>query len=244
MGELDLSASKKKKKAKKGVDSDTATGAQVETEGTEAGAGNGAGSEAGSEAGAETEEGNEEVEFAAKKKKKKDTLPSELLPEDDYTKSDRDYQYGELLSRVFAMLAENNPELLKSKKKQILIKPPEVLRVGTKKTVWANYQEICSMMHRPSDHVLAYTCTELGTTASIDGNQRLVINGRFQPKQIESIVRRYVADYVSCGTCKSPDTILKKENRLFFIKCKACGSTRSVQAIKQGFVAQIGKRKK
>jgi hypothetical protein len=49
---------------------------------------------------------------------------------------------------------------------------------------------------------------------------------------------------VACRTCKSPDTNLKKENRLYFLCCESCGSTRSVATIKKGFEAQIGKRKK
>jgi translation initiation factor 2 subunit 2 len=192
------------------------------------------------------DKGQEDVEtadaFTGKKKKK--TPKVATTSAESYEDSDRDYEYNELLERVFQMLSENNPDLAKSKKKSIQIKPPEVLREGTKKTVWANYQEICDMMHRQSDHVLAYARAELGTSISVDGNQRLVIKGRFQPKQIESVVRHYVHEYVSCRTCKSPDTLLKKENRLYFIKCQACGSTRSVATIKQGFVAQVDKRKK
>jgi len=89
-----------------------------------------------------------------------------------------------------------------------------------------------------------YAFAELGTGGSIDGEKRLVINGRFNPKQIETVIRHYVGEYVTCRTCHAHDTILKKENRMYFIQCKACGSTRSVAAIKQGFVAQVGKRKK
>ena len=44
--------------------------------------------------------------------------------------------------------------------------------------------------------------------------------------------------------CKSHDTLLKKENRIFFVSCENCGSTRSVNAIKTGFQAQVGKRAK
>lgn len=50
---------------------------------------------------------------------------------------------------------------------------------------------------------------------------------------------------MTCKTCKSPDTELSKgENRLYFLTCNSCGSRRSVTAIKTGFSAQIGKRKK
>jgi translation initiation factor 2 subunit 2 len=38
------------------------------------------------------------------------------------------------------------------------------------------------------------------------------------------------------------ETLLIKENRLFFLQCEACGSKRTVSAIKTGFMAQTGKR--
>jgi hypothetical protein len=31
-------------------------------------------------------------------------------------------------------------------------------------------------------------------------------------------------EYVTCQTCKSPDTLLNKEARLFFMNCQSCGS--------------------
>lgn len=31
-------------------------------------------------------------------------------------------------------------------------------------------------------------------------------------------------EYVTCKICKSPDTILDKENRLYFMTCESCGS--------------------
>lgn len=39
-------------------------------------------------------------------------------------------------------------------------------------------------------------------------------------------------------------SLSKGENRLNFVTCNSCGSRRSVQAIKTGFSAQIGKRRR
>jgi len=58
-------------------------------------------------------------------------------------------------------------------------------------------------------------------------------------EQIENVLRRYIVEYVTCKTCKSPDTTLTKDNRLFFMTCSSCGSTRSVQAIKTGFQVSL-----
>ena len=65
--------------------------------------------------------------------------------------SDRDYHYDELLGRVFGILKEKNPAL--SEKTKTIIKPPQIAREGTKKTVFANLMEICNAMHRPHEHV-------------------------------------------------------------------------------------------
>ncbi|PWN90555.1 hypothetical protein FA10DRAFT_267007 [Acaromyces ingoldii] len=157
--------------------------------------------------------------------------------------TDRDYTYQELLGRIFATLRAQNPALSGDKKKYT-IAPPVVQRDGSKKTVFANVVDICKRMHRQPDHVIQYLFSELGTVGSVDGSQRLVIKGRFQPKQIENVLRRYIVEYVTCKTCKSPQTILTKENRIYFMTCESCGSTRSVTTIKTGFQAQTGKRSK
>lgn len=156
--------------------------------------------------------------------------------------SDRDYEYEELLSRVFNVLRENNPELAGDRRRTVM-RPPQVLREGTKKTVFVNFMDLCKTMHRQPEHAMTFLLAEMGTSGSLDGQQRLVVKGRFAPKNFEGILRRYINEYVICSGCKSPDTILSKENRLFFLRCEQCGSGRSVAPIKAGFVARVGRRK-
>jgi len=156
--------------------------------------------------------------------------------------SDRDYTYDELLTRVFDIMREKNPDMVAGEKRRFVMRPPQVVRVGTKKTSFANFTEICRMLHRQPKHLLAFLLTELGTSGSVDGNNQLIIKGRFQQKQIENVLRRYIKEYVTCHTCRSPDTILQKDTRLFFLQCESCGSRCSVVSIKSGFQAVTGKR--
>ncbi|KAK1311750.1 hypothetical protein QJS10_CPA07g01329 [Acorus calamus] len=156
--------------------------------------------------------------------------------------SNRDYKYEELLGRVFNILKENNPELTGDRRRTVM-RPPQVLREGTKKTVFVNFMDLCKTMHRQPEHVMNFLLAEMGTNGSLDGQQRLVVKGRFAPKNFEGILRRYINEYVVCSGCKSADTILTKENRLFFLRCEQCGSSRSVAPIKAGFVARVGRRK-
>ncbi|KAG4300720.1 hypothetical protein PCK1_003149 [Pneumocystis canis] len=163
--------------------------------------------------------------------------------EQAWLKTDRDYTYAELLAQVFKVLRQNNPELV-SEKKRYTIVPPTIYREGNKKTIFANVIDICKRMRRNSDHVVQFLFAELGTSGSVDGSARLVIKGKFQQKQIENVLKRYIIEYVTCKICKSPDTLLTKENRIYFMTCESCGSKRSVSAIKTGFRAQTEKRKR
>lgn len=167
--------------------------------------------------------------------------------EKDSNQVDGGLAYEELLSRFFSILKTNNPELAGDRSgPKFRIPPPVCQREGSKKTLFANVQEIATVLQRNPEHLIQFLFAELGTSGSIDGEKRLVLKGKFQPKQMESVLRRYIIEYVTCKTCKSMNTELKREsaNRLHFLSCKACGSTRSVSSIKTGFQAQIGRRKK
>jgi len=139
-------------------------------------------------------------------------------------------------------MREKNPDMVAGEKKRFVMKPPLVNRVGTKKSSFGNFVEICKMLHRQPKHLLAFLLAELGTSGSLDGNSQLIIKGRFQQKQIESVLRAYIKEYVTCHTCRSPETILQKDTRLYFLQCETCGSRCSVTSIKSGFQAVTGKR--
>ncbi|KAJ8718472.1 hypothetical protein PYW08_002709 [Mythimna loreyi] len=198
-----------------------------------------------------------DIDFSKTKKKKKKKNIEELVLEDDkgedqenvedvsgdlWSGTDRDYTYDELLERVFDIMREKNPSMVSGKKQKFIMRPPQVVRIGTKKTSFANFTEICKTLHRQPKHLLDFLLAELGTSGSVDGNSQLIIKGRFQQKQIENVLRRYIKEYVTCHTCRSPDTILQKDTRLFFLQCETCGSRCSVASIKSGFQAVTGKR--
>ena len=148
-----------------------------------------------------------------------------------------DYTYEDLLDRVAALLQANNPDLVE--KKRTRIKPPQLQLLSSKKTLWINFQEICTMMQRDSQHVFAFFMAELGTEGSLDGNQRLIIRGKYMAKYIESLLRKYVVEYVTCEMCRSPNTDLIRDqgSRLYFCNCRDCGSSRSVAPIRSGYHA-------
>jgi len=142
---------------------------------------------------------------------------------------------------MFDILRKTNPDF-GSRSATIFLKPPIVGREG-KKTLWFNFGEICALLHRKPEHMMAFVFAELGTSGSIDASQRLVIRGKYMPKHMETIIKKYIKEYVVCNTCNKLNTTLFKENRLTFVVCSECASRRSVSAIKKGFEAQVTKRK-
>lgn len=184
----------------------------------------------------------DELVAEEEKKEAEEKENSEETSHTTWSGSDRDYTYDELITRVFTIMREKNPDMVAGKKQKFIMRPPQVVRIGTKKTSFANFTEICKTLHRQPKHLLDFLLAELGTSGSVDGNNQLIIKGRFQQKQIENVLRRYIKEYVTCHTCRSPDTILQKDTRLFFLQCETCGSRCSVASIKSGFQAVTGKR--
>lgn len=141
-------------------------------------------------------EGKDEEETAAAPAEKKAAVDAGDMEkgtgiwQHDETK---DIGYELLLSRFFNLLAQKNPDHASSGSRSYKIPPPQCLREGNKKTIFANIAEICKRMKRTDEHVTSYLFAELGTSGSVDGSRRLVIKGRFQQKQIENVLRRYIS---------------------------------------------------
>jgi translation initiation factor 2 subunit 2 len=108
----------------------------------------------------------------------------------DETKS---ISYELLLSRFFNLLAQKNPDHASSGSRSYKIPPPQCLREGNKKTIFANIAEICKRMKRTDEHVTSYLFAELGTSGSVDG------------RQIENVLRRYISKFLKFLITQSSD---------------------------------------
>lgn len=191
---------------------------------------------------------NEFNPFLLKKKKKKrkaspgDSAPGVLLVGAEAPQSSNTIVPAELLSgpgeyklllgRFFTLLHADHPELADGSKMGNKRIPALVLFKESKKTIFASCPKLCEYLKRSDDHVAQYLFAELGTTGNFDGTRRLIIKGKFQQMQLETVIKRYMGEYVHCQTCKTLDTDLKKgENRLVFLTCNKCESRRSVRYV-------------
>jgi translation initiation factor 2 subunit 2 len=182
-----------------------------------------------------------QFDFGKKKSKKSKKVASKTAVEEASGSSGfvpgPVYSYEDLLYRLHDLINANNPDV--SKKGHVTLRPPVVQRVGSKKVAFVNFGDLCNSLNRAHDHVFQYFMTELGTTGSITAENAMVIKGVYQPKQIESLLRKYIQEYVQCGMCKSAKTTFERDAaaRLSTINCSNCGASRTVHAIKSGFHA-------
>lgn len=205
------------------------------------------------------EEGEEPVfDFGAKKKSKKKAKEKIQEAEEEGGgsvlvgvegwKPGPVYEYTEMLTRLYRIIEDKNPSL--SNKERYILKPPQVVRVGSKKVAWVNFSEICGMMKRPVEHVVSFVLAEFGTEGSIAGaattrsegqgqDGQLILKGRYLPKHCESLLRKYIKEYVTCEMCKSAATKLNRDpsTRLFMVECTNCGAHRTAASIKAGYHA-------
>ncbi|TNN16711.1 Eukaryotic translation initiation factor 2 subunit 2 isoform 4 [Schistosoma japonicum] len=197
-----------------------------------------------------TERLTDELQFSDKKKKRK-FKPIEVNENEAHepdsapelvVKDSSGYDYEMLLTRVFTQLGDLNPELVSDQKRKLVMVPPQMARVGTKKTLFVNFSTICRSLSREQSHLTTYILTELGTQGSVDANGALLIRGRYTSKHMEPVLRNYCRTYVLCGTCQSSETDLCKDSRLLFLQCRRCGSRFTVKTVTSGFQALTGKR--
>ena len=121
-----------------------------------------------------------------------DELATESLENTYWKQADeRDYPYTVLLDRIFRQLNDNNPNLIARQSHKL--PPPQTALHGTKKTGWGNFKKICDELKRKPEHVKLFFLTEMNTTGNLDGSNSFIIKGRWKPKQVESLLKKYIS---------------------------------------------------
>jgi len=97
-----------------------------------------------------------------------------------------------------------------------------------KKTILTNFSQVASHIRRSPEHFRVFLLKELAA-AGIQEGDRLILNKKVSSGKINEKIEQYVKEFVLCKECGKPDTELKKEDRMNFINCLACGAKHSVR---------------
>lgn len=138
-----------------------------------------------------------------------------------------EYKYEDLLERALRGLPST-----KTEDSRFIIPELKVFIEG-KTTIFDNFDAICGYMNREAEHVMKFLLKELGTAGKMEGN-RAIFQGRFPKEEVGHQIQRYMDEYVLCWECKKPDTHFVKMERVWVLKCDACGAIRPIIKRKGG----------
>ena len=130
-----------------------------------------------------------------------------------------------MVDRLYKSLPE-------STKKHERFQMPEVESfMQGNKTIVKNFSSILKVIGRDQKHLFKYLVKETATSASIDENNRLVLNGKFGRDQVNKLIESYISQFLLCPECKRPDTKVVEKQGVRLLKCEACGAISSVKGL-------------
>ncbi len=100
------------------------------------------------------------------------------------------------------------------------------------KTFIVNIRDVLETINRDGNHFLKFMAGELATSATMEGT-RAVFAGKHAKVTLQTLLERYVKEYVICGECGKPDTRLVTETRIMWKRCDACGASISVKPLRK-----------
>lgn len=108
--------------------------------------------------------------------------------------------------------------------------PQANVAVIGRQTFIKNFSEIAKALRRNPQHVAKFLFKELAAPGSIKGDE-LLLQGKVSPVIIRQRIEEYTKEFVICQECGKPDTNLVKSDRLFALKCEACGAKKAMRTI-------------
>ncbi|MEM2878337.1 MAG: translation initiation factor IF-2 subunit beta [Candidatus Hadarchaeales archaeon] len=105
----------------------------------------------------------------------------------------------------------------------------EVTNVGNR-TIVHNFKAIATALNRDPNHLIKYLLREMGAAGDLKGAQAN-FQGKFTKSVIDERIRKYAEEFVLCRECGKPDTRIDRVDRVYIIRCEACGARTSARGI-------------
>ncbi|KAI5151574.1 translation initiation factor 2 subunit 2 [Enteropsectra breve] len=115
--------------------------------------------------------------------------------------------------------------------------PLSVVRRSRK--TFVNIVEVATRLNRQPEHMAHFISKGLFVEGSINKDGLLILDGSFLQSDVERVLRSFIEIYVVCKSCDSVDeTNIVKENKLFFLRCEKCKSSRCVGNSIEGYTVK------
>ncbi len=138
------------------------------------------------------------------------------------------YSTSQLIDRAYTQLKS----VVSNDKKGFC--KPEIKNLNRKSYI-VNFMKFCDSVKRNPDDVKKFIDKDMNATTSFitDNNMDeessgLKFNNIYKSTIIMTSVTNYMKEYVLCNLCKSGNTEIKKNDRITYLVCMSCKSSRSV----------------
>lgn len=135
-----------------------------------------------------------------------------------------DENYEQLLDRALEQVPK---AVFESARFQI--PEADVVTAGNR-TVLRNLRGIATALNRDPGHIAKYLLRELGAAGEAKGAQAS-FQGRFSKATVDERIKRYAEEFVLCRECGKPDTKLERHERVYMLRCEACGARTSMRSV-------------
>jgi translation initiation factor 2 subunit 2 len=122
------------------------------------------------------------------------------------------------------MLEEALKKIVKKEVKERFQIPQIESEIQGTKFIIKNFKKIAEYLKRDPKHLAKFLMQSLASSGGIEG-ETLVLNSKLRKEVVQQKLEEYVKKYVFCKICNEPDTKLIKEDRIYFIRCEACGAS-------------------
>ena len=138
--------------------------------------------------------------------------------------------YEFLLDNIFEQF-ENDEQFKKYSDEPKISKPNINYDFKIRRTVWSNFTKNCGELNRDLNDIKLFIEKELTNISSINGNNELLIKGKYNSNMIMSIFKKYIKTYVQCTCCSSIRTEISRNyvNKLDVLNCNKCRAERTIK---------------
>jgi len=129
--------------------------------------------------------------------------------------------YEEMLNEAYEKLSSMKV-LQRSTLGSINIPLPKINYVG-KWTSIENAGAICDVINRDINLLAEFLQKEFSVASKIE-DKKIILQKKIEFDKIKAKIDKFVDIFVRCPICKKLDTRLEKKERVYIIKCLACGA--------------------
>jgi len=133
-------------------------------------------------------------------------------------------KYEKMLDNIYKAI----PEKVKTKERFEI--PKFSSYISGKQTVINNLADVSKQLRREQSHLMKFLMKELAVPGVIKAKKG-VLQGKFKQDMLNSLLEKYIKEFVQCNECGKHDTELITFEGATYKRCEVCGARAPVRKL-------------